>query len=128
MCCHTNDLAPRLYYLLSKLYLEEDFDQDIYDYVRVEGTDDTLYKVFKSKDLIRRLYIHFSNSKTLNHPIDFWGLYQDAEKLLEDKELAEHYLYEDICKELLLLEEQWNKKYFKNQFEELNIDWSVNLP
>lgn len=118
------DLEPRLYYLLSKFYINEDFDQDIYGYVISKEKNDVLYKVFKCKDLIRQLHNYLSRSKTFNHPIAVWGLYQDAEKLLEDSDLVGHYLYEDIYNELLLLEEKWDKKYFKDQFEELKTDWA----
>tara|TARA_R110001606_G_scaffold4150_1_gene19591 strand:- start:926 stop:3151 length:2226 start_codon:yes stop_codon:yes gene_type:complete len=122
-----NCVDSKVYYLLSHLY-EGTFDKDTYDEVIKSRIDSTMKKVLDVKLLIRKLYYYYKKDDDLKFPIDNWSLYSEAESLLEDSELINHYLYDEIYKELAILKEIFDEKYYKGSFdnEKLNYD-VVNL-
>lgn len=122
-----NCVDSKVYYLLSHLY-EGTFDKDTYDEVIKSRIDSTMKKVLDVKLLIRKLYYYYQKDDDLKFPIDNWSLYSEAESLLEDSELIKHYLYDEIYKELSILKEIFDEKYYKGSFdnEKLNYD-VVNL-
>lgn len=109
------DLGPKLYYLLAQSYLQEPFNEELYDYILKKKNNEVLCKIFEIRDAIVKLENYLKNDVT--DPISLMAIYQRIEELLSESELINHYLYDDLTSEVSALVERWDKKYFKNQFD-----------
>ncbi|EGR3214438.1 hypothetical protein DLI07_01965, partial [Vibrio parahaemolyticus] len=112
----------RLYYLISQLYLNEPLDEKVYDFVLKKASSDILFKFLECKKIIFDLKGRLKVNDKIDFPLAIWRDYQNVEKILEDPDVINHYLYVEIYDELTSLEEEWDKSYFKNKLNSINSE------
>ncbi|TOO92096.1 hypothetical protein CGH27_25985, partial [Vibrio parahaemolyticus] len=117
-----HEVGLRLYYLISQLYLNEPLDEKIYDFVLKKASNDILFKFFECKKIIFDLKGRLKVNDKIDFPLAIWRDYQKVEKILEDPDVINHYLYVEIYDELTSLEEEWDKSYFKNKLNSINSE------
>ncbi|EGQ7904111.1 DUF2971 domain-containing protein [Vibrio alginolyticus] len=117
-----HEVGLRLYYLISQLYLNEPLDEKVYDFVLKKASNDILFKFFECKKIIFDLKGRLKVNDKIDFPLAIWRDYQKVEKILEDPDVINHYLYFEIYDELTSLEEEWDKSYFKNKLNSINSE------
>ncbi|MBH0010641.1 DUF2971 domain-containing protein [Pseudoalteromonas sp. NZS100_1] len=122
-----NNSETKCYYLMSQIFLGVHLDQTIYDEVKRSNYDGALKKAVEVKLLFMKLMYKLVKGGDLKFRIAIWSTYQAAEKLLEDPELIDHYLYSDLYHELSAIEKQWNKKFYQDELDMRKQDSSNDI-
>lgn len=117
---HEVDL--KLYYLISQLYLNEPLDEKVYDFVLKKKSSDVLFNIFESKRIIIDLSDKLKTDEQTDYPLSVWGDYQKIEKILEEPDVINHYLYIEIYGNLTSLEKKWDKSYFKHKLKSIKAE------
>ncbi|EIO5870432.1 DUF2971 domain-containing protein [Vibrio parahaemolyticus] len=117
-----HEVGLRLYYLISQLYLNEPLDEKVYDFVLKKASSDILFKFLECKKIIFDLKGRLKVNDKIDFPLAIWRDYQNIEKILEDPDVINHYLYVEIYDELTSLEEEWDKSYFKNKLNSIKSE------
>ncbi|MEZ7491722.1 hypothetical protein QO198_09170 [Pseudoalteromonas distincta] len=112
-----NDLNCKIYYLISQLFTGSSFDKSIYDEVIQSPNDSAIKKALEVKLLIKQLYYFYEKDDDLKFPIANWELFTRADNILEDSEFINHYLYDELHRDLASLEKLFDQKYYRGQFD-----------
>jgi len=112
---------------MSQIFLGVRLDQTIYDEVKRSNYDGALKKAVEVKLLCMKLMYKLVKEEDLKFRIAIQGLFQDAEKLLEDPDLIAHYLYSDLHYELSVIEKKWDKKFDQDELDMHKQDSSNNI-
>ncbi|MEI7065127.1 DUF2971 domain-containing protein [Dickeya chrysanthemi] len=118
------DFESRIYLLLSQIQLKIDLDEEALKYILnkhqlVDKEYRGLYKAFCLSRILDKLKNQYDKNNYFHHDIAALKSYQDAEQLLEDSELLNHFLYNELFDELEGLREKWDNEHFKYRFEGL---------
>ncbi|EOY4668750.1 DUF2971 domain-containing protein [Vibrio alginolyticus] len=124
---HENDLEPKLYVAISQIYLNKNIDPNILIFIREneylkDNRNKTLYKLFRFKYLMSQLFSSFRKRTSFDFPISVNGTYQKLESYLEDADLLSHYLCDELYRELEVLTNSWNDKYFDEKITSIKND------
>ena len=119
-----HDLDSRLYYLLAQSYLNQKPNKKVLDYVSektasLEGKSSALNQACKFKNKTEKLEKLFAEGNNFDVKVDFMGIYQEAVKILDNRELLKHFLYEQLDTELKSLKAKWNNSYYRKQLTEM---------
>lgn len=118
-----HDKASRLYYLLSQLFLNEKLDDIAFNYIKdasnhLRDEEKILYQFFNVKLQIRKIISRINTGK-IDYHIDIDARYKLAIKLLDERALRQHYLFQCINNELISIKCKWNEIYKKENLDEL---------
>lgn len=117
-----HDVGLRLHYLISQLCLNKPLDEKVYDFVLKNTSSDILFKLFECKRIIFNLRNRLKNNDEIDVPLAVWSDYQKVEKILEEPDVINHYMYVEIYDELTTLEEEWDKSYFKSKLISIQLE------
>lgn len=131
--CRTNySLNSHLYYLLAQSFIEQPWDQDVLSLINEdnhrEGEETkALNQAFKLKGKIKNIKDYIAGDRLLDTHIEYLGAYQDAKKILNNRELLNHFLYDLLDAELKQLYEDWTalssaKRFIYDKKEHLTHD------
>ncbi|MEG3755251.1 hypothetical protein [Psychromonas arctica] len=117
-----HSFSARIYYLLAKLELDDELDEEIMQFIHkksdyVEGENNSLYKILQFKLKTKELKVRFKSGQSLQCLIDSFETYNQAKNLIDSLELMVCFQYSTLKEELKAIKEQWNKAYYQNEFE-----------
>lgn len=111
------DLEPYLYYAIAQLYLGGEARTDKLSHAsdnggRIYNRNPGLEKAYTLKRNIFELENLLDKGEFKHHPISSVNVYRQAMALLDSPTLLNHYLYDQLYKELELLRHNWDEKHF----------------
>ncbi|MEL0658344.1 DUF2971 domain-containing protein [Psychromonas arctica] len=117
-----HSFSARIYYLLAKLKLNDELDEEILQFTHkksdsLEGENNSLYKVLKFKLKTKELEDRFKSGQSLQDLIDFFDTYIQAKNIIDSPELMTYFQYSTLKEELKAIKDQWNQSYYQNEFE-----------
>ncbi|HIF6082911.1 TPA: DUF2971 domain-containing protein [Vibrio parahaemolyticus] len=115
-----NDVRSNIYYLLSQAIENIELNTNSLSYISkhkesIKRFNSFLYKAFHFSELIITLEYYFKNLEYKEHQIAHCDEYQEAQELLEDPELLNHYIYDTLYEKLDVISEKWDEEHFKYQ-------------
>jgi hypothetical protein len=102
----------RLYHILSSLYLGIDLNEEYkvavnkQNFFRKSGCD-PLYLAYLILRNIKVLVTNLVEKEDL-FPIEYWGLYQEAEEYLSHDDMLNHYMHDPLVGILKSLKDKWD--------------------
>jgi hypothetical protein len=119
-----NSLDSKLYFLISKLYLNQNIDSKILGFFKsYTGSSskelDGLLKAFEFKYNLYKLNEKLRDNINSTYPINNMSEYNQVKTISEDVDFLNHYLYDSFMSEFDLLLDEWERSYFKNRLNNL---------
>lgn len=118
------DNQQRLYHILSSLHLGIDLNEEYEIAVNKQNffrksSCNPLYLAYLILRNIKELQTYQIKKDDL-HPIEQWGLYQEAEEYLSHDDLLNHYMHDSLVGTLKSLKDKWDLHVINIEIEKLN--------
>ncbi len=118
-----HEVDARIYYLLAQIHTGKSPDEASLNYVgerldSLRGDDKSLFSMLRLKRLMIDLDRQLSKTTPPGHDIQFDSTFQAAEKILENSDLLNHFLFEQYESELEQIKTRWDTAFYREQFEQ----------
>lgn len=109
------NLQSKTFFTISKFLLRENVDKTILQEIKdhsdlVDIENPGLYKIFLLSRNLNELEQYLYDERHKNIHLEYTPLYKKINKLLNDSELINHYLYDELYQRTNQLEQEYDKK------------------